>query len=85
MYLCRYVFVSIAPLGAVKFISYQDIIKALIGTEYIKEGMGKGAVAAVKGNSLCKKRCLHDLRFMKTRSFSPNLSKLAELTSAISL
>ena len=34
-----------------------------------------------KGHSFCK-QCLHDLQFMKTRSSSPNLSKL---TSAISL
>ena len=30
----------------------------------------------LKGHSFCKK-CLHDLQFMKTRSSSPNLSKLA--------
>ena len=29
------------------------------------------------------KQCQHDLHFMKTRSFSPNLSKLALLTSAV--
>ena len=29
-----------------------------------------------KGHSLCK-QCLHNLQFMKMRSFSPNLSKLA--------
>ena len=28
------------------------------------------------------KQCLQDLNFMKTRPFSPNLSKLVELTSA---
>ena len=56
MYLCI-VDVCIAPLGGVKFISYQDIIKTLIGTENILEGIGKDAVAAVKVRSLLDHSC----------------------------
>ena len=67
------------PCGVEREHCYGSVWKAVILDVHIfweKISTSKLKGVFPKGHSFCK-QCLHDLQFMKTRSFSPDLSKLA--------